>query len=123
MSGNNYLIDTNIVLYLLSGDQTLANILTGGKVHLSEITEIELLSYPDISTQEEARINTFLTDVIIIQLNEQIKAHTIKLRRTYRLKLPDAMIAATAQHMDLPLLSADKRLEKVEEITFFLYEL
>ncbi len=59
----------------------------------------------------------------IIELNEPIKAHTISLRRKYRFKLPDAMIAATAQHMNLPLLSADKRLEKVEEITFFLYEL
>lgn len=122
MNGNDYLVDTNIVLYLLSGDQTLAKILTGGKIYVSEITEIELLSYPDISAQEEVRIKAFLADVIVIQLNEQIKAHTISLRRKYRLKLPDAMIAATAQHMNLPLISADRRLEQIEEVSFFLYE-
>ena len=31
MSGNNYLLDTNIVLYLLSGDTVLAGIINNRK--------------------------------------------------------------------------------------------
>ena len=113
MSGTSYLLDTNIILYLLAGDRTLADLLFRSTLCVSEITEIELLSYPDIPQKEKKTIEQFLSMASIIELNEPIKAHTISLRRKYRLKLPDAMIAATAQHMNLPLLSADKRLEKV----------
>lgn len=123
MSGTSYLVDTNIVLYLLGGDQTLAGLLTGASVFVSEISEIELLSYPDITPQEEVKINEFLQEVSIIEMNAAIKAFTIDLRRKYRLKMPDSIIAATAQHWNLPLLSADQKMERVEEITFFLYEL
>jgi len=40
MSGNSYLADTNIVLYLLSGDERLADILNDYIVNISFITEL-----------------------------------------------------------------------------------
>lgn len=43
MSGINYIIDTNIVLYLLSGDERLADILNNHIINISFITELELL--------------------------------------------------------------------------------
>lgn len=43
MSGNKFLIDTNIALYLLSGNKTIANILDGADLYLSFISELELL--------------------------------------------------------------------------------
>jgi predicted nucleic acid-binding protein len=39
----------------------------------------------------------------------------------YRLKLPDAIIAATCYYLDLPLVSADKIFSKVEEITLIRF--
>ncbi len=45
MSGNSYLLDTNIVLYLLAGDKRLADILNDQIINISFITELELLSY------------------------------------------------------------------------------
>jgi len=45
----NILIDTNIALYLLGGDEQIANVLDGQVVHVSFITELELLGYPDIT--------------------------------------------------------------------------
>ena len=41
MNGNNLFLDTNIILYLLNGDQTLADLLDGKKLYISVITELE----------------------------------------------------------------------------------
>jgi len=48
---------------------------------------------------------------------------TIKLRRRYSLKLPDAIIAATALSLEIPLLTADKDFAKIKEIDCFILEL
>ncbi len=38
------------------------------------------------------------------------------------MKLPDAIIAATAIHLQIPLITADKDFEKVEELMLYLYQ-
>ncbi len=49
--------------------------------------------------------------------------HTvISIRKFYMLKLPDSIIAATSQYFDIPLISADKGLKKVEEINLLFYK-
>jgi predicted nucleic acid-binding protein len=45
MNGNKVFVDTNIILYLLSGDITLAELLNGKQIYISFITQLELLSY------------------------------------------------------------------------------
>jgi predicted nucleic acid-binding protein len=45
-------LDTNIVLYLLSGDKTIADFLNKKQGYVSVITELELIGYPDISDTE-----------------------------------------------------------------------
>ncbi len=45
MSGNKFLLDTNAVLYILAGDEILADLLNGERLYVSIITEMELLSY------------------------------------------------------------------------------
>lgn len=45
MNGNNLFLDTNIVLYLLSGDKTVADILFEKTVFISFVTELELLGF------------------------------------------------------------------------------
>jgi predicted nucleic acid-binding protein len=62
MSGNRLFLDTNIVIYLLSGDDVLASFFNGRSLYLSYITELELLSYSSITTEDENRINDFLKD-------------------------------------------------------------
>lgn len=53
MSGTNYLLDTNIILYLLSGDKVLAEIIGDKPPYISFITEMKLLSNPKLHTPEE----------------------------------------------------------------------
>lgn len=53
MNGNNILRDTNIILYLLSGDQTVADFLNKNHVYVSFVTELELLGYEGIESDEK----------------------------------------------------------------------
>lgn len=45
MNGNKVFVDTNIILYLLGGDSTIAELLNGKQIYISFITQLELLSY------------------------------------------------------------------------------
>ena len=110
-----YVLDTNIALYLLSG--RLVNPLPIGVFYLSIISEIELLSFSSIVQEEESRIREFLAQVTIVGLSEDVKKSTIEIRRKYRLKLPDAIVCATAIVVDSNLLSNDVQLGKVTELT------
>lgn len=101
-------LDTNTVLYLLAG--RLAQDLPPAEYCISVITEMELLSYPALRPEDESEIRDFLSDVTIIDLNREIKTAAIALRRQYRLKLPDALIAATALHLQAELYTNDLKM-------------
>lgn len=111
----NYLLDTNAVLYFLAG--RLTQPLPNGTFYLSVISEIELLSYPVLDANNELHIKAFLADIEIIELNQAIKQQAIQLRRAQRLKLPDALIAATAMTLNATLLTNDGHLLKVPGLT------
>ncbi len=49
----------------------------------------------------------FLETCQIIELNPAIKSAVVALRRQHRVKLPDAIVAATALWLGVPLLTAD----------------
>ena len=122
MNGSNIFIDTNIAIYLLNGDNSLAEILNQKKLYLSFITQLELLGYQDINKEQEKQIEFMLDNCIIIDINSKIKQEVIKLRRNYSFKLPDCIVAATAIYMDLPLITSDKEFSKIEELNLMLYE-
>jgi len=121
MSGNRYLIDTNIAVYLFAGDERVADLLEGNQIIVSFITELELLSFKNFNSVERTVIQEFLADVVIIDINKTIKEFTISLRVKNKLKLPDAIIAATAQFMKVPLITADRHFEAIEDPQILLY--
>jgi predicted nucleic acid-binding protein len=110
-----YLLDTNVALYFLGG--RLLNPLPTGEFYVSIISEMELLSYPSLSVDESLRIQEFLDQVILVGLDDDVKQMTISLRKKYRLKLPDAIICATASLNGAILLSNDAQLARVTEIS------
>lgn len=122
MSGNKIFIDTNIAIYLLDGDTSLAEILNKKRLYLSFITQLELLGYPGLSNQQEQQIERMLENCVIIDINNEIKQEAIMLRRKYTIKLPDCIVAATALYMDLPLITSDKEFNKIEELNLMSYE-
>jgi predicted nucleic acid-binding protein len=109
-----FIADTNIILYFLQ--DRLEHPLPRGKYYFSVITEIELFSYPQISHAEVDSIRRLLAPMTRIELNLPVRDKTIAIRRSYRLKLPDAMIAASALFHDAILLSNDNGFDKVMEL-------
>jgi predicted nucleic acid-binding protein len=121
MSGNSLVIDTNIILYLLNGDETLVPILEDKQLYISFVTQLELLSFHKISTQDIKIIMEFIDDCVVIDIPHDIKKQAIKLRRNYKIKLPDAIVAATANYLNSPLLTADKGFKKLEKNINLIY--
>ena len=111
LSQSAILLDTNIALYYLGG--RLAVPLPTGEYHISIITEMELLSYPGLSPTDEQQIHNFLAQIVIIRIDDTIKTMAIMLRKQHRLKLPDAIIAATAQSLGALLLTNDLKLSNL----------
>lgn len=115
MDGNRLLVDTNIILYALKGDNALAELIHDQDLYISFITRIELLSFPKISLEGTELIEQFLEQVPVIESNPVINADAIELRRKSGLEVPDAVIAASARFIGGRLLTADKDFKKVEE--------
>ncbi len=108
-------LDTNAVLYLMGG--RLAEPLPEGQYFASVVTEIELLSYPSLDAAEEERIRTFLSEITVVELTREVKEAAIQLRRQHSLKLPDAIIAATASSLEAELLTNDHKLSQLPNIS------
>jgi len=56
---------------------------------------MELLSYPSMSESEELIVRDFLDKIIVVDLDNKIKELAIAFRKNYKLKLPDAIVAAS----------------------------
>ena len=111
---NPYLLDTNILLYWL-GDR-LQNPLPQGYYFTSIISEIELLSYRGLDSQAEKQIRSLLSTIEVVGIDQSIKELTISLRKAYRLKLPDAVVVATASSIGAILLTNDLALARIRTI-------
>lgn len=122
--GTDYLIDTNTVIYLLDGKlPVVAETFLGGIIddvcQLSVISQIELLSWQAITPESRMLLETFVANCRIIDLSAAVVQQTIQLRQTYRMKLPDAIIAATALVNQCTLISRnDSDFRKIQELAY-----
>lgn len=110
MNGIRFSLDTNFILDYFKGLERAVmcfNRMRPAKLFVSEIAEMELLSYPIITEAEKEQLTGFLSNLNIQPMNNEIKKHAIALRRITRRKLPDAIIAATAIWLHAPLITSD----------------
>jgi hypothetical protein len=104
-------LDTNVALYLLGG--RLAEPLPAGEYGVSVITEMEMLAWPALMPEDEVKVRQFLGRVVIYDLIPLVRERAVMLCRAERLKLPDAIVAATALVHGVDLWSNDARLTRV----------
>ena len=110
MEQKNYLIDTNAAIYYfgtnlsLKSDKFLDHVLTGNYA-ISIINWIELLGFAKLSQQETVTFETFIDNATQYDMDEAIVLQTIQIRKEYKTKLPDAIIAATCLIYNLTLVS------------------
>ena len=122
MNGNKLFVDTNIVLYFLKGYPEVVDLISDKELVISVITEIELLSFPHITSENEQQIKNLPKDCMILDLKQEIKDLTILFRRKYKIKLPDSIIAASAFFQKIPLLTGHKAFKKIVELDILIYE-
>jgi len=105
-----FLIDTNIIIYYLEGEQAAVSFLTNnrGNLAISSITWMETLAY-SFSEDEEPIVRAFLLEFRLIDISLPIMELSVSLRRKKKMKLPDAIIAASAVHHDLTLVTRNTR--------------
>jgi predicted nucleic acid-binding protein len=115
MSGK-VVLDSNIIMELFNGLiplESFEQTLTGTEQIISVITELELLSFPLITKEQETKIKAFLAERGIVPLTEEIKQKAIDFRRKTNKKLPDSIIAATSIVSNATLITHDKELLKL----------
>ena len=93
-----YLIDTNIAIDYL--DDKLpkkgADLIDSIISRISVITRMELLGWPDATREQTQVLKQFVDSSVVFNLDEPLIVKAISVRKLYRTKLPDAIIAATA---------------------------
>ena len=119
MSGTSLLLDTNVAIDFLAGEEGAVSFLNDALkkesvIAISQITRIELLSYPEISDEEQNKVKSFLDGIEVILITEEVEARAIEIRRRNRLKLPDALILATAIACESTLVSNDSQLIRAD---------
>jgi predicted nucleic acid-binding protein len=118
--GTRYLIDTNAAIDFLGRNLSLeANRRFGDiineELNLSIINKIELLSFPS----PDKNLFDFISFANLFYLEDEVVDKTIEIRRNFRIKLPDAIIAATAMVHDLTLLTRNtKDFQKITGLKF-----
>jgi len=122
MSGNKFLLDTNAILYILGGDEALSTLLYNERLYISVITEMELLSYKNITAREKQQIKNFLSDFVIVNITDAIKDQAIETKKSSHLKLPDSIIAATAIVLDISFVTSDKQFKTITDLNLLYYE-
>jgi hypothetical protein len=92
------LIDTNVIIYYLNGDQVAVDFISryvSNILAISFITKIEVMSYP-YTAEEENVVERFLGQFKLIMMDDSMLKESYKLRRQKKVPLADAIIAATA---------------------------
>jgi hypothetical protein len=121
VNGVDFLADTNVLLYLLSGNPVVSDFLDS-RLAISEITMLELLGVKDITAERLQIRQALVKNTRLVYLNDEIRSLTISLRQQCKVKLPDALIAATAQWLQVPLLTADRDFAKLPRLQLLLIQ-
>jgi predicted nucleic acid-binding protein len=108
--GQKYLIDTNVLIdaqmnrLSSNGLNFMTNVINENFI-ISFVTQIEFLGYKNISKSSE----DFISLANVIEVDKYIIQICIDLRKNYKIKIPDALIAATALAQNLTLITNNER--------------
>ena len=120
MNGKSYFLDTNAAISLLKGAPFPYKLLEkANRIYLSVISYLEYMAYKNLSQADIDLFNQFISRIDVIPLDvkdQRLMNEIIKIRRTYKLKLPDCIIAASALANKATLITADKEMFVVKDV-------
>lgn len=103
-----FLIDINALVHFLSktlsqnGQEFIATAIDKG-FNISIINRIEILGFKDCKTSTI----DFINQANVFELNREVAEKTIDLRKKHKIKLPDAIIAATSLAHEFTLVTGN----------------
>ena len=108
MVGERPLFDTNILIDFIAGlPQAKKELSRYSSRSISIATWIEVLT--GVAPNQESMARAFLKSFTIYHTTEEISEQAVLVRRRLRIKLPDAIILATAEVEDLLLVTRNTR--------------
>lgn len=119
-----YLLDTNILIYhfadqLPSHAQETIDDIFKRNFNISVITKIEFLGWRKLNNKQMQKAKEFLSFATVISLNRLISDRTIIIKQSHNIKLPDAIIAATALSRNFTLVTRNS--EDFKELKIKIY--
>lgn len=118
MNGNGYLLDTNAIIQFLKGNAELISLLADADfIATAIIAELEYFSFPRLGEEDLQLYQAFRSRIHVYDVPSDDPMFTqlvVNARKRNGMKLPDAIIAATARVNDLAILTADDHFKKLK---------
>lgn len=122
-----YLLDTNILIYYTQGLEITKNFVDNFtpqySFNISILTKIEFLGWDKHTDDGFKKCKELIEHANIYQVDEAVSNKAIELKRRNKIKLADAIIAATALLNNLKLVTRNaddfKMLEGLEVVNVF----
>lgn len=106
MNGNKVLLDSNVIIFASKGKVDIDELFqTNDYFYVSIINYMEVLGYKFDKSEEEELILEILKNIEIINTNIEIAETVVSYRKKSKIKLPDAIILATAKFVNAELLT------------------
>ncbi len=114
-------LDTNILIAYLNGEPAVVDALCrwreeGRALLISSVSLAEVLALPALGPSDLRLVTRFLRTFLSIAFDDHVAEVAAGLSRAYRLKLPDAAIAATALIHAVPLVTRDRVFRRLAEV-------
>jgi predicted nucleic acid-binding protein len=116
-------LDTNVLIYYLDGVPEIAAtvdtlLVEQPRPFIATVTELEAFSFRFLTEEEVIRIDRLIQSLSVILLDSYLARKAAELRRLYRMKTPDSIVAATALFTHSTLLTRNiKDFRKVSGLT------
>jgi predicted nucleic acid-binding protein len=110
MNGNKAILDSNLLIFLSKGMIDRAKLYSKyDEFCVSIITYMEVYAFDFPNKNEKEALDKTFASLEIIDINKEIADRAIIYRKnqTKKIKLPDAVILATAKYADADLLTDD----------------
>jgi predicted nucleic acid-binding protein len=121
MNGIDFIVDTNFLIYTSQKEQIVEPFLDYN-IGISFISEMELLGVFSISKIQKENVQKIIDECYILDFNYEIKRKAILLKQKYKIKLPDAIIAATSIFYNIPFITADSDFKPIKELSLIFLE-
>ncbi len=126
MNGKRYFFDTNTIVALLKGNSEIVKLATEAEfIAISVISRLEFFAFASLSAVDKNLFERFVSRVTVVDLamhNLMLLDAISEIRIQSSLKLPDAIILASAKSVNATLITADVKLANYAKESSILFQ-